>query len=109
MRQIEVNIYRYRSRALLALLAGVVLLLAFTSGPANAATNFTVNKTGDAPDRRINGVCDAARSSGIQCTLRAALQGANATANSGDPDGSTFAIGGTSTVKTISPTRPLPP
>jgi CSLREA domain-containing protein len=93
---------------LLALLAGLVLLLALTSGPARAATAFTVNKTGDAKDRRINGVCDASPLRGIQCTLRAAIQEANATANSGGPDEINFAIGGTATVKTISPARPLP-
>jgi hypothetical protein len=44
-------------RALLALLAIVALwevLLALSSGPAEAATTFTVNKTGDAGDRKIS-------------------------------------------------------
>src|SRR5215210_6647267 len=54
------------------------LLLAAT--PAHAATTFTVNKTGDAPDRNIgNGKCDSSRKSGSQCTLRAAIEEANAT------------------------------
>jgi hypothetical protein len=92
----------------LFLLAGVALLLALTPSPAEAATTFTVNVGGDANDRRINGVCDTSSTTGRQCTLRAAIQEANATFNSGGPDKIDFAIGGTATVKTISPTRPLP-
>jgi hypothetical protein len=40
---------------LLALVAvGVVLILVLSSGPADAATTFTVNRTGDAGDRKIS-------------------------------------------------------
>ena len=42
-------------RALLALLALGGTLLTLSSGPAEAATTFTVNKTGDARDRKISG------------------------------------------------------
>ena len=87
------------TRTLLALvalaLAGV--LLALWSGPAEAAT-FTVNKTGDGKDRKINGVCDSSRKKGKQCTLRAAIQEANATS---ETDTVNFSIGGTASVKTI--------
>jgi hypothetical protein len=42
-------------RILLALVAvGVVLILVLSSGPADAATTFTVNKTGNAKDREIS-------------------------------------------------------
>jgi len=40
--------------ALLALVAFAGVLLALSSGPAEAATTFTVNKTGDAKDRKIS-------------------------------------------------------
>ena len=94
-------------RVLLALatlvLAGV--LLALWSGPAEAAT-FTVNRTGDAQDRNINNsVCDVSRSTGNQCTLRAAIQEAN---NTPGADLIRFNIGGTASVKTIAPASALP-
>jgi len=46
------------------------------AGPAQAAT-FVVDDTGDAADAGINGICDAIGPAG--CTLRAAIQEANAT------------------------------
>ena len=88
----------------LAILAGV--LLALWSGPADAATTFTVNRTNDAKDRKIgDGVCDSSRDRGKQCTLRAAIQEANAALGA---DIINFNIGGTASVKTIKPARPLP-
>jgi hypothetical protein len=42
-------------RALLALVALGVLLSSLSSVPADAATTFTVNKTGDARGRKISG------------------------------------------------------
>ena len=90
-----------RTLLLMLMLAGVALLLALTSGPAEAATAFTVNDGGDARDRKIDGVCDALPLEGQQCTLRAAIQEANATANSTGPDEINFAIGGTAPVKSI--------
>jgi len=93
-------------KTLLALvLAGV--LLALWPSLAESATTFTVNHTGDAPDRKITDmVCDTSSKSGKQCTLRAAIQESNDTPG---PDTINFNIGGTASVKTISPTSPLPP
>lgn len=89
-------------RALLALLA-VVVLLVLPSGPADAATTFTVNKTGDAGDRRISDtVCDSSRNRGDQCTLRAAIEEANDTTGA---DTIRFNIVSSASVKTIP--RPL--
>jgi CSLREA domain-containing protein len=86
-----------------------VVLLALPSGPAGAEATFVVNSTGDASDRRLSdAVCDTSRKRGKQCTLRAALQEANVTENVADPDVINFNIGGTTSVKTISPASPLP-
>jgi CSLREA domain-containing protein len=75
--------------------------------PAHGATTFTVNSTGDAGDRNLaDTVCDSSRERGRQCTLRAAIQEANDTLG---VDTINFNIGGTALVKTISPTRALPP
>ena len=83
-----------------------VLLLALSSGPADAATTFTVNKTSDAKDSRISdSVCDTSRQNGKQCTLRAAIQESNDTSGA---DTIKFNIGGTTSVKTIKPASPLP-
>jgi hypothetical protein len=90
----------------LAALALAGVLLALWSEPADAATTFTVNKTGDAGDRKLtDAVCDTSRNKGKQCTLRAAIQEANDTPG---PDKINFNIGGTTSVKTISPSSPLP-
>jgi CSLREA domain-containing protein len=77
-------------KALLALaaLALAAMLLAVWSGPAEAATTFTVNKTSDGNDLDFpggtfddssDGKCDTSGKSGNQCTLRAAIQEANET------------------------------
>jgi parallel beta-helix repeat protein len=50
---------------------------------------FTVNSTGDAGDATIDGTCDADATATVQCTLRAAIQEANATT---DADTINFAI-----------------
>src|ERR1700749_3362095 len=56
--------------------------------PARAASTFTVNSTGDAPDSNTgDGVCDDGAG---HCTLRAAIQQANATNGA---DTSNFSIG----------------
>lgn len=70
------------SMALVA--AGLLALLALTS-PARAAVTFTVNSTGDGTDAdTTDGVCGTGLlqfpSGQPQCTLRAAIQQANATA-----------------------------
>src|SRR5688572_24130826 len=75
------------------LLLSVILLFFFTT-PVHAAT-FTVNSTADLADTTINGVCSA---SGGVCTLRAAIQEANATTTQ---DTINFSIG--SGLKQITP------
>jgi hypothetical protein len=92
---------------LLALVAlGGLVLLALLSGPADAATTFTVNRTGDASDRRLSdAACDSSRKRGKQCTLRAAIQEANDTLGA---DTIRFNIGGSNSVKTIAPASALP-
>jgi hypothetical protein len=86
-------------RALLALVALGGVLLALSSGPTDAATTFTVNKTSDAKDRRISdSVCDTSRKRGKQCTLRAAIEESN---NTSGADTINFKVGGTAPVKTI--------
>jgi hypothetical protein len=95
-------------RTLLALVVLGGVLLALSSGPADAATTFTVNNTGDRNDLDFpngtfdgssDGKCDSSGRRGNQCTLRAAIQEANNT--SGGVDTIEFAIGGRATVKTI--------
>lgn len=83
----------------------LVALLPIFSHPVNAAT-FTVNLTSDAGDENPgDGACDAdSESTGRQCTLRAALQEANA---SDGADIINFAISGTG-VQTIAPETALP-
>jgi hypothetical protein len=98
-------------KAVLVLLSLVLAGVVFTGwpSPAEAETTFSVNKTGGAKDRKVgDGKCDTSRLNGMQCSLRAAIQEANATANSGGPDEINFAIGGTASVKTISPASELP-
>ena len=81
---------RLLPKALLALLALALggVLLAIWPNPADAATTFTVNRTGDGNDLDFpsgtfdgssDGKCDTSSKSGIQCTLRAAIQEANET------------------------------
>ena len=77
----------------------IALLIALWSGPAVAATTFTVNMTSDAKDRKItDSVCDTSRKRGKQCTLRAAIEESNDTSGA---DTINFNIGGTASVKTI--------
>jgi CSLREA domain-containing protein len=87
------------------LAAGLLLLAAIIAGtmavcPARAATSFSVNSTADTPDASTaSKTCDTdVFTHGDQCTLRAAIQQANATAGA---DAINFAIPGTG-VKTIS-------
>ena len=98
------------------LVSGTVVMIALFLGllaaePARAATTFTVNRTSNESDTsKADNVCDvAAATAGDQCTLRAAIQQANATANSGGPDEIDLAIpGDKKKVKTIKPTSELP-
>ncbi len=98
-------------KALAALAAPVVVtagLLAASAMPAHASTTFTVNDAGDAPDTDTSdGKCFAYKDffGFDRCTLRAAIEQANATP--GD-DAIGFAIPTSSGVKTIKPNSPLP-
>ncbi len=86
-----------------ALAAGLLMAALVAGGlqapPAHAAAAFTVNDTRDLPDASTaGGTCDIdVFIGGDQCTLRAAIQQANATP---EPDAISFAIPGTG-VKTI--------
>ena len=98
-----------KTRALAAglLVAGMMAALSLMPAPsADAATTFTVNSTGDQSDTdTTKPACDVdASTTGKQCTLRAAIQQANATLGA---DTIRFAIPGTG-VKTISPASALP-
>lgn len=61
--------------------------------PSGPASTFTVNVSWNDSDPWINGVCDVDNNSynGLQCSLRAAIQEANATSA---PDSITFSISG---------------
>src|SRR5688500_10112366 len=71
----------------LAVIASVAALVA-AAPPAAAVTTFTVNETGNLGDANTgDNVCDRdTGTGGLQCTLRAAVEQANATANSGGND-----------------------
>jgi CSLREA domain-containing protein len=91
---------------LLAMLLSTASLMLATK-PAHATTTFTVNLQGDQPDASgSDGNCDTDgdASTGLQCTLRAAIQEANATSGA---DTINFAIPSLG-VKTISPSSELP-
>ena len=87
----------------------VVASLLLTDNPAHAATSFTVNSTADLEDEdSADAQCDTGRvllESGSECTLRAAIQQANASSGA---DTIVFGIPGLEGVKTISPTSALP-
>ena len=83
-------------------LAGVVFLLA--CGSAHAGTGITVTEIGDESDPTVDATCDVAADPGIQCTLRAAIETANAFAGI---DVINFFIPG-SGVQTIAVQSPLP-
>jgi CSLREA domain-containing protein len=89
-----------------ATLAGALLLSPVATTTASAATRatvtFTVNSIADRPDAAHNGVC--ATAAPVACTLRAAIQEADAAAG---PATIAFAIPGTG-VHTIAPASQLP-
>jgi hypothetical protein len=107
----KTNLY-FRALMTLAVLAMMASLLAVLAvKPADAATTFTVNFTGDFEDINVgDGICDAF-SVGEACTLRAAIQEANATR---EADTINFNIPAAfrdpnTGVATISPNSALPP
>jgi CSLREA domain-containing protein len=81
------------------LLAAMMVASMMAATPAQSSTTFTVNSTADTPDASTAGTaCDTdVFTDGDQCTLRAAIQQANATTGA---DAINFAIPGTG-VKTI--------
>ena len=97
----EASAWRQKSKLLAAglLLAAMLIAGTVAASPAQAATTFTVNSTADTPDASLAGTaCDTDLfTGGDQCTLRAAIQQANATPGA---DAVSFAIPGTG-VKTI--------
>jgi hypothetical protein len=66
-----------------AVTVALLLALFVAAGPARSApTTFIVNSTDDAGDAALDGTCDSDNSTtGEQCTLRAAIQEANSTAD----------------------------
>ncbi len=88
-----------------------LMLAAAAASPAAAFDTFVVNSTADTSDANAgNGDCDVDTGTiGEQCTLRAAIQEANALANVGlFADQITFAIGASGSTATISPGTVLP-
>src|SRR5262245_41808561 len=76
-----------------------------TNVHAISPLTFTVNKTTDASDRAVGDAkCDTSTKAGNQCTLRAAIQEAN---HSAELDTIKFNI--TTTPRVIAPASPLPP
>ena len=75
-----------------------------------APSTFIVNRTANTPDANLsNTVCDVnPAASGSQCTLRAAIQQADANGNLNDRDLINFNIPGTGLNRTITPTSGLP-
>lgn len=68
---------------LLALALLLAPALVFLVADVAHAAPFTVNSTGDSPDwNPRDGVCDIGSATRIECTLRAAIQQANATSGS---------------------------
>jgi CSLREA domain-containing protein len=102
----------FKALVVLAMLASLLAVLGLR--PAHATTTFAVNFTGDLPDRNVgDGVCDVTTSTEDTCTLRAAIQEANATSGA---DTIGFNIlstasdcNATTKVCTITPTSVLPP
>lgn len=67
-----------RSRRAISSLANLAFLLGVTAAPSPAAALvFAVNSLTDAPDWTVDGVCETGPGNGV-CTLRAAIEEANA-------------------------------
>jgi hypothetical protein len=103
-RRLDVGGSSHRARSgMVALLAALVvggLMLVALSSPAYASTTFTVNDTRDSPDASStsSGTCDIdIFNDGDQCTLRVAIQQANATPGADTINSDIFGTG----VKTI--------
>jgi hypothetical protein len=85
------------------------LMLVATKPAQAASSTFTVNRTTNESDANTaDGVCDVdTATDGNQCTLKAAIQQANANANPTETDTINFKIPGRG-VKTIKPASELP-
>ena len=80
----------YLSRVAVVVVAASGLVVGALSTPAFAAPmTFDVNATGNASDTFLDGNCDTNGAAGLQCTLRGAIQEANANAG---PDTITFSL-----------------
>jgi CSLREA domain-containing protein len=86
------------------LLLAALAILAMGASPARAGDPFVVNETGDESDSTPDAVCDVSADPGSQCTLRAAIESANAFPGF---DSVQFEIPGPG-VQTIAPQTPLP-
>ncbi len=76
--------------AVATLLASGGVLAGTLTSPASAVPlSFDVQTTGNASDPLIDGICDTSVAAGQQCTLRGAIQEANANAG---PDTITFSL-----------------
>ncbi len=85
--------------------ASVVTVALLAVAPSAFAAGFTVNSNAGSADVAIDGVCDADPTADVDCTLRAAVEEANATVaadgigfqkssdSGGDPDDTAFVTG----------------
>jgi hypothetical protein len=99
---------RLATAGLLSLLTAATGAVALPGTVAAGGSIYRVNVAGDGADANLaDGVCDTTPSpSTTKCTLRAAIQNANA-----DPDASEIRFkitAGASSIKTIQPNSPLP-
>lgn len=99
---------RLGAALLLSLLTAATWAVALPGTAAAGGSTFRVNVTGDGNDHDLgDGICDTtASTSTTKCSLRAAIQSANA-----DPDSSTIRFrirSGKSLTKTIQPASALP-
>ena len=100
----KTNLFYFGVLAVLAMMAAMLLT---ANRPAHAETTFVVNTVSDEEDAFLgDGVCEVGFGPGGFCTLRAAIQQANA---SQGRDVIEFHIFGDSGVQTITPSTPLPP
>jgi hypothetical protein len=102
----------FKALVVLAMLASLLAVLAVR--PAHATPTFAVNFTGDLPDRNVgDGLCDVTTSTEDTCTLRAAMQEANATSGADTIDFNILSTASdcnaTTKVCTITPVSVLPP
>jgi CSLREA domain-containing protein len=101
----KINHYFRMLVTLAALLTVASLLATSVTRPAQAATTFTVTRIDDRADAKPgDGICSIS-TSGTFCTLRAAIQEANATPG---PDTINFNINAGGKVATIKPSSQLP-